>query len=89
MAHIFQDGDVSVHIQPALEPTARCYDLRDESFRTVVDIDLVAFLPVGYGEEQEDSRIPSWQFVVRAITVCATRGDELWDAWRFVKNDLT
>ena len=47
MAHIFEEGNISVHIQPGLEPAALCYDLRDEDFRTVVVIDLVGFLPVG------------------------------------------
>ena len=87
MAHIFEDGDVSVHIQPDIEPTAYCYDLRDEALRTVVVIDLLAFLPLSYGDEQEDNQLPSWQFVVAAMTACAGRGDELWEAWDSLKNE--
>ncbi len=87
MAHIFEKGDVTVHIQPGLEPAARCYDLRDDEFRTLVDIDLVGFLPIGYGEDQEDNKMPSWQFVVQAMTACAARGGDLWEAWRAVKNE--
>ena len=87
MAHIFVDGNVSVHIQPELEPVALCYDLRDDAFRTVVRIDLLAFLPIEYGDGQEDNLLPSWQFVVRAMTACAARGDESWEAWTILKND--
>ena len=61
--------------------------MRDEDFRSVVVIDLVGFLPIGYGEDQDDNKLPSWQFVVRAMTVCAARGDELWDAWAVIKNE--
>ena len=87
MAHIFVDGDVSVHIQPKREPVALCYDLRDEDFRTVVVIDLLAFLPISYSDDQEDNQIPTWQFVVRAMTACAGRGDDLWEAWTTLKRN--
>lgn len=87
MAHIFRAGDVSVHIQPGFEAEAICYDLRDEEFKTLVVIDLVAFLPLNYGESQEDYQLPRWQFVAAAMTACAGRGDELWQAWRSLRDE--
>ena len=89
VAHIFEEGDVSVHIFPGSSRLrAHCYDERDEALRTVVIIDLLAFLPVSYGDEQDDNQIPTWQFCIRAIQVCAQRGDELWQAWWMLKNEL-
>ncbi len=89
MAHIFREGHINVHIEPGnFEPAAHCYDERDETFRTVVEIDLLAFLPIGYGED-EDNQVPSWQFAIQAIQVCAARGDELWEAWHNLKHELS
>ena len=93
MAHIFEEGDVSVHINAGeKDPIAHCYDLRDDELRTVVKIDLLAFLPLlpmAYGEDQEESNLPSWQFVVNAMRTCAENGDTLWAAWQDLRDDLT
>ena len=88
MAQIFEDGQVNAHIpNGSKEPAAHCYDKRDESFATVVVIDIFTFLPVGYGEEHEDNQVPSWRFVVEAIHACVKHEQELWSAWEAIKDD--
>ncbi len=93
MAHIFREGDISVHINAGQkDPIAHCYDLRDEDLLTVVKIDLLAFLPLlpmAYGEDLENSNLPEWKFVTEAMRICAERGDELWNAWEDLRDDLT
>lgn len=87
MAQIYEAGNLLVHVfNGSKEPVAHCYDRRDESFRTVV-IDLLTLLPTGYGEDQEDHQLPTWQLAVEAITSCAEHEEELWAAWDELRND--
>ena len=92
MAHIFREGNNSVHIgagEP--DPIAYCYDLRDDEFLTLVKIDLLAFLPLlpmAYGEDEQESRLPSWPFVADAMRVCAEHEEQLWAAWENLRDDL-
>lgn len=88
MAQIYLEGNVLVHVESgSIEPVALCYDARDESFRTVVVIDLLGFLPLEYGQDEEDHDVPSWKFVIEAIESCAAHEDELWAAWEVLRND--
>lgn len=71
-----------------METMARCYDLHDEEMRTLVEIDLLAFLPWNYGQELEDAQLPSWQFVSEVMRSCAQHKELLWQAWEDLKNGL-
>ena len=85
------EGNVAAHIpNGSIEAAVRCYDRRDDEFKTLVVIDLFVFLPIRYNPEdfdEDDSRLPSWQFVVEAIQVCARHEKELWKAWDNLKDD--
>ncbi|HEX8465640.1 MAG TPA: hypothetical protein VF627_13565 [Abditibacterium sp.] len=88
MAHIYSDGNVLAHISGGdKEPAAQCFDARDESFRTVVVIDLLSFLPLRYHQDEEDHNLPAWKFVIEAMESCATHEDELWAAWENLRNE--
>lgn len=88
MSQIYEEGNVAVHIPSgSKEPAAHCYDKRDESFRTVVVIDLLTFLPLHYGDDSEEGKLPSWKFAVEAIQVCAEHEAELWKAWENLKDE--
>lgn len=88
MPHIYDATRVSVHVHNGeSEIRARCFDLQDDELKTLVDVDLFAFLPWSYGQEIEDTQLPSWQFVIEAMRSCAEHGDELWQAWESLSND--
>jgi len=88
MPHIYDEGRVSVHVHNGEpEVRARCFDLQDDEMKTLVEIDLLAFLPWSYGQEAEEPHLPSWQFVIEAMRSCAEHGDELWQAWASLSND--
>ena len=69
------------------EPYARCYDARNEDFRTLIVIDLFTFLPENFGDENPDHEIPNWEFLVEAIPSCVKYQEQLWDAWENLKDD--
>ncbi len=88
MPHVYDEGRVSVHVaNGALEASARCFDLRDEEMKTLVTIDLFAFLAWDYGQDLEDAHLPSWQFVIEAMRSCAEHEALLWQAWEDLKDD--
>ena len=88
MPHIYEEGRVSVHgLSGDKKPAAVCYDLQDEEFKTLVEIDLFAFLPWDYGQNLEDHKIPTWQFVSEAMRSCAEHEELLWQAWENLSND--
>ncbi len=88
MPYIYDEGHVSVHILNGdKKPAAVCYDLRDEEMKTLVEIDLFAFLPWDYGQNLPDHKLPMWQFVSEAMRSCAQHEELLWEAWENLSND--
>jgi hypothetical protein len=89
MPHVYDEGRVSVHIfNDAREPAARCFDTHDEEMKTLVVVDLFAFLAWSYGQDEaEEFKLPSWQFVIEAIRSCAEHEALLWEAWNDMSND--
>ena len=88
MPHVYDEGRVSVHISSSTpEAAARCFDMQDEEMKTLVVIDLFAFLPWNYGQDEEDFKTPSWQFVIEAMRSCAEHEALLWEAWNDLSGD--
>ena len=86
MAVIYEDGNVSVHIEEGNEiPEAKCFDLRDDDMHTAIKIDLLTSFP--YIVDLEEARItPRWDFVVETIKSVADPDNNfmLWAAWTYL-----
>lgn len=82
IAQIIEQGNVLIHItEGSKRPLAKCFDKRNEEFRTLVKIDLFTFYPLEFGEEQEDAVLPHFRFVIEAMEACAAHSEALWAAW--------
>lgn len=90
MSQIFVEGDVVAHIINGEKETAAvCFDRRDDEFKTAVVIDLLAFLPLRFQQDEadEDAKLPTWQFLIEAIQACVKHQGTLWKAWEHLKDD--
>lgn len=85
MALIYREGNLSVHTHDASEfPIALVYDRRDAQFNTVVIMDILTSLPLGYEQMEEknfDQQLPHPEWVCEAILSCYRNRKRLMDAW--------